>query len=107
MPDPSPGAVLAQLNQAQNAMRKVRKTLPLVRDGKLDPDRALAAGWESLLAAHRALASVPLGSANDDVMTRQIAVARYATALLVRLRRLARKGPGGLEGVEDEPDGEE
>jgi hypothetical protein len=100
MSDVSPEAALSQLNSAQNAMRRVRKTLPLVRDGKLDPGCALESGWASLLAAHRALAAVPLSAANDDVMSRQIAVGRYATALLVRLRRLARKGPGGLKGVE-------
>jgi hypothetical protein len=36
------------------------------------------------------MAAVPLAAANDAVMTRQLALQRYATALLVRLRRIAR-----------------
>jgi hypothetical protein len=101
MAEPSPGEVLRQLNQAQNGMRKARQSLPLVRDGAIEPRNAIRAGWESLQAAHRVLAGVPLGAANDDVMARQIAAQRYATALLVRLRRLVRKGPGALEDLDE------
>jgi hypothetical protein len=37
-------------------------------------------------------------------MTRQLAVQRYATSMLVRLRRLARNEPGALEGLDDDDD---
>ena len=41
-------------------------------------------------------------------MTKQLSTQRYATALLVRLRRLARNDPGALEGLDgDDDDGEE
>ncbi len=35
------------------------------------------------------MAAIPLMAADDAVMTKQLAVERYATALLVRLRRLS------------------
>jgi hypothetical protein len=38
------------------------------------------------------------------VLTRQLAVGRYATALLVRLRRLKRQGTAGLAESGDEDD---
>jgi len=38
------------------------------------------------------------------VMTKQLAVQRYATALLVRLRRLARNDPAAFDDGDDEPD---
>ena len=39
-------------------------------------------------------------------MTKQLAVQRYATALLVRLRRLARNEPAALDDDLDEDDDE-
>ena len=103
MADPTTGSVLRSLQQAQAGMKKARQALVMVRKGDLQPEPVLQAGWDSLLAAHRALGAIPLEAASDEVMTRQIAVSRAATALLVRLRRLARNGPGGL----DEGDGSE
>ncbi len=47
-------------------------------------------GWESLAQTHRLLAAIPLAAADEAVMTKQLAVERYATALLVRLRRIVR-----------------
>ena len=91
MAEMSPGAALRQLQQAQAGLRKARQALRLTRD---DPDRApavLRAGWESLVQAHRLLAGIPVDAADEAVMTKQLAVQRYATALLVRLRRLLRR----------------
>jgi hypothetical protein len=102
MAEPTPGAALRQLQQAQNGLRKARQTLRQARTGDADPQSVLKHGWDSLTAAYRTLAGVPLAAADDDVMSRQIAVQRYATALLVRLRRLARKGPAALEADEDD-----
>ena len=48
------------------------------------------AGWESLSKAHRMMAAIPAEAADDAVLTKQLAVERYATALLVRLRRIKR-----------------
>jgi hypothetical protein len=107
MADVSPGTVLRQLQQAQAGMKKARKVMLLARDADAGPEvrrRALQAGWESLAQAHRLLAAIPLDAANEAVMTRQLAVQRYATSLLVRLRRLARNEPDALEGFDDEDD---
>jgi hypothetical protein len=52
--------------------------------------------------AHRLLGSIPLEAASEPVMSKQIAVQRYATALLVRLRRLARNESGGHEDLEED-----
>ena len=102
MSDPSSGLVLRNLQHAQADMKKARQALTQVRKGSLRPEPVMALGWQSLLSAHKALAAVPLASATDDVMSRQIAVGRYATALLVRLRRLSRYGPGGLDETDAE-----
>lgn len=102
MADRTPGAVLRDLNQSQDQMRKARKLITQVRGeplGSPGRDRALAAGWTALSKAHRLLAEIPLEAATDPVLVRQIAVQRYATALLVRLRRLTRN-----EAVGDESD---
>ena len=112
MAEMTPGAALRQLQHAQQAMKKVRKALVAIREA--DPEdrpglaeHSLKAGWESLARTHRDLASIPLSSANDEVMARQIAVQRYATALLVRLRRIVRNDPRALDGADDDADDDE
>lgn len=105
MAEMSPGTALRQIQAAQAGMKKARRALLLARQS---PDReeirqaALREGWESLTRAFRELASIPLSAATDDVMSRQLALQRYATSLLVRLRRLARNEPGALEGLDDD-----
>ena len=108
MPAMSPGTALRNLQQAQAGLKKVRQLLRLARESEtdVDPARILKAGWEGLAKAHRMLADIPVDAATEPVMTRQLAVQRYATALLVRLRRLARNEPGALDG-DDEVDGDE
>jgi hypothetical protein len=90
MPEMTPGATLRQLQQAQAGMKKARQALRLAAGDPSAAPRVLHLGWESLVQAHRLIAAIPLAAANDAVMTKQLAVQRYATALLVRLRRLAR-----------------
>jgi hypothetical protein len=90
MSDMSPGTALRLLQQAQARLKKTRQAL---RAAKHDPRSApavLKAGWESLAHCHRLLSDIPFDAASEPVMTKQLAVQRYATALLVRLRRLAR-----------------
>src|SRR4051812_44155660 len=90
MPEMSPGTALRQLQQAQAGLKKARQAL---QHSKGDPQAArgvLKVGWESLSQAHRLLAAIPLEAATEPVMARQLSVERYATALLVRLRRLIR-----------------
>ena len=99
MPEMSPGTALRQLQQAQAGLKKARQLLKQARgQAAATSGRASKAGWESLAQAHRLMAEIPLAAADEAVMTRQLAVQRYATALLVRLRRLLRN-----EGID--PDG--
>jgi hypothetical protein len=110
MAETSPGAVLRQLQQAQAGMKKARQVLVRARAVAAGPEArqgALRVGWESLARAHRILAEIPLAAATEAVLTRQLAVQRYATALLVRLRRIVRYEPDALEGLEDEDEDDE
>src|SRR3954452_25163195 len=98
MPEMTAGTALRQLQQAQAGMKKARQALQLA---KVDPQAVphlLKHGWESLAQAHRLVAAIPVAAASESVMTKQLAVQRYATALLVRLRRLVRQDFAGLEG---------
>jgi hypothetical protein len=91
MPEMTAGAALRQLQHAQANMKKARQALRLAAG---DPDavpRLLELGWQSLVDTHRVLAAIPLAALDESVMTKQLAVQRYATALLVRLRRLQRR----------------
>jgi hypothetical protein len=104
MAELSPGAALRRLQQAQAGMKKARQALRQARESGRTPESVqgvLRIGWESLAEAHRILSSIPLEAANDEVLTKQLAVQRYATALLVRLRRIVRNEPGALEGDDD------
>jgi hypothetical protein len=83
-------------------MKKARQLLKQARGGGGSRPAVLRAGWESLAQANRLMAEIPLSAADEAVMTRQLAVQRYATALLVRLRRLLRGD--GPEGADDEDD---
>ena len=108
MPEMTTGTALRQLQQAQAGMKKARQALRLARgQGPDNAQKALRVGWDSLSLAHRLLAAIPLTAADDAVLTKQLAVQRYATALLVRLRRIVRNESGALEGLDEEPDPDE
>ncbi len=64
-------------------------------------------GWEALAQSHRLLAAIPLEAATEPVLTKQLSVQRYGTALLVRLRRLVRNDPAALEGADDDLGGDD
>lgn len=106
MPELSKGAALRQLQHAQAGMKKARQSIRILRTSAAhNPEtsnRVLQVGWESLVNAHRILAAIPLETATDDVLTKQLAVQRYATALLVRLRRIVRNEPGALDAGDDD-----
>ena len=100
MSEMSPATALRNLQQAQAGLKKARQALRL---SKGDPDAnpsVLKVGWDALAHAQRILAAIPLAAGTDEVMTRQLAVQRYATALLVRLCRLVR-GEAGTEVDQD------
>ena len=90
MKEMSPGTALRQLQQAQAGLKKARQLLKQTRGGGPPNRPCCEAGWESLAQANRLMAEIPLAAADEAVMTKQLAVQRYATALLVRLRRLLR-----------------
>jgi hypothetical protein len=90
MAEMSPGTALRQLQQTRAALRKGRQAIRLARTDPQARDDALKIGWESLVQTHRVLASIPLAAVTEPVLTQQLSVQRYATALLVRLRRLLR-----------------
>jgi hypothetical protein len=105
----SPGTALRNLQQAQAAMKKARQAIRMARESEAEGaalGKVLAVGWQSLTQCHRLLAEVPVEAANEAVMTKQLAVQRYATALLVRLRRIARNEPGALDLGDDDADDE-
>jgi hypothetical protein len=107
MPEMTSGAALRQLQQAQAGMKKVRQAM---RQAAGDPQAAphlVQLGWESLGQTHRLLAAIPSSAVNDDVMTKQLAVQRYSTALLVRLRRLLRRDFSAGDRDEEEVDFED
>jgi hypothetical protein len=104
MKEMSPGTAMRQLQQAQAVLKKARQLLKQTRGGGPSRPVVLKAGWESLSQANRLMAEIPLAAADEAVMTRQLAVQRYATALLVRLRRMLRNEGIDSEGSSDEDD---
>jgi hypothetical protein len=101
----SPGTALRQLQQAQAVLKKARQLFQQARDQDRVGPAVLAAGWQSLARAHRLMAEIPLEAVDDAVLTKQMAVQRYATALLVRLRRLHRhEGIGPMKSSEADAD---
>ena len=90
MTEMTSGTALRQLQQAQAGLKKARQLLETdAGQGIGQSVRSSKAGWESLAQANRLMAAIPLEAADEAVLTRQLAVQRYATALLVRLRRLS------------------
>lgn len=90
MPEMSPGAALRLLQQAHAGLKKARQALRLAKGDSQASRGILQHGWESLAQCHRLLATIPLDAATEPVMTKQLSIQRYSTALLVRLRRVAR-----------------
>src|SRR5262249_10032811 len=86
----SPGTTLRQLQQAQAGLKRARQILKQAKADAPAGPAVFEAGWASLSQAHRLMAEIPCEAVDDAVLTKQLAVQRYATALLVRLRRLHR-----------------
>jgi len=107
MPEMSPGTALRQIQQAHAGLRKARQVLQLAKGDPNATRGVMKVGWESLVKAHSLLAAIPLDAATEPVMTKQLAVQRYATALLVRLRRLARNETAGGDDEADDDDSDD
>ncbi len=106
MSEMSSGTALRQLQQAQAALKKARQVMKLARGDAGANHKVIKVGWESLVKAHRLLSEIPLAAIDEPVLTKQLAVERYSTALLVRLRRLVRNDPVGPD-LDDDADDEE
>jgi hypothetical protein len=104
MAEMSPGTALRELQRAQAGMKKARELLKQARVNPQVGDKIFGAGWESLNQAYRLMAAIPGDAVNDEVLTKQLAVGRYATALLVRLRRLKRRETAGSSEIGDDED---
>jgi hypothetical protein len=102
MPGMSPGAALRQIQQAHAGLKESRQLLKMGKDNPGAAPKVFEAGWESLTQAHRLLASIPIAAVDDTVLTKQLALERYATALLVRLRRLRRQESTDSDTVADD-----
>jgi len=112
MADMSPGAALRQLRVARAGLKKARQLMKQARENPRAVPAALDTGWDSLVQAHQLMAAIPRGAADEAVLTEQLSVQRYATSLLVRLRRLMRHEDGETGGdagfdVDDDVDDEE
>jgi len=106
MAEMTPGAALRQLKQAHATLKKARQAMRMARENPALGPKVLDAGWDALLQAHRLMAEIPRSAVDEDVLTQQLSVQRYATSLLVRLRRLLRKGEVGPDDL-DEMDGDD
>jgi hypothetical protein len=104
MAEMTSGMALRELQKAQAGMKKARELLKQSRVNPRVTDKIFGAGWESLNETYRLMAAIPVDAVSDEVLTKQLAVGRYATALLVRLRRLKRQGSAGSADVCDDDD---
>jgi hypothetical protein len=104
MAEMSSGMALRELQKAQAGMKKARELLKQSRVNPRIADKIFGAGWESLNEAYRLMAAIPVDAVSDEVLTKQLAVGRYATALVVRLRRLKRHGSAGSTDIGDQDD---
>lgn len=106
MAEMTPGTALRQLKQAHANLKKARQALRMARQDPAFGPRAMEAGWDALVQAHRIMAEIPRAAADEEVMGQQLSVQRYATSLLVRLRRLLRKGEVGPDDLDEDGDDE-
>ncbi len=100
----SSGTALRQLQQAHAALKKARQVMAAARGNPGATQGAVKAGWESLVKAHRLLSEIPLSAVTEPVLTKQLSVERYATALLVRLRRLLRNENVSIDTDDEDSD---
>jgi hypothetical protein len=100
MAEMSAGTALRQLKQAHAGLKKARQLMRQARENPSLAPKIIDAGWASLIQTHRLLAEIPRSAADEAVMTQQLSVQRYATSLLVRLRRLMRTGDVGPDDLD-------
>lgn len=90
-PPASSGAVLRDIQHTTTRMKKARKLMTELRHGSAGEDawaKAAAAGLEAAKAAAGIVASLPEEMAEPDLLLKTVQMQRYATGLLVRVRRI-------------------
>ncbi len=97
MAEMTSAAALRQLRMAHAGLKKARGLMKQARENRSLVPAVVDAGWDSLTQAHRLMAAIPRGAMDEAVLSQQLSVQRYATALLVRLRRLMRNEQLGPE----------
>ena len=102
MAEMTPGAALRDLRQVHAGLKKARQLMTQARVSPALIPKALDTAWEGLVRAHRLMAAIPRSAADEAVLAQQLSVQRYATALLVRYRRLLRRDEGGVGDLPDE-----
>jgi hypothetical protein len=102
MPGMSSGAALRDLHRAHAGLKKARALLKLASDDPRAAAAVFSAGWASLTQAHRIMAAIATEAVDDAVLTKQLALQRYATSMLVRLRRLKRNTSPGDAAADDD-----
>jgi hypothetical protein len=102
MPGMSSGAALRDLHRAHASLKKARALLKLASDDPRAAAAVFSAGWASLTQAHRIMAEITAGAVDHAVLTKQLALQRYATSMLVRLRRLKRGTSPGDAAADDD-----
>ena len=107
MGEMTPGAALRQLKQAHQTLKKARQAMRMARENPAFIPKVVDAGWDALMQSHSLMAAIPRAAVDEEVLTQQLSVQRYATSLLVRLRRLVRKGELGPDDLDDEADDDE
>src|SRR5262245_30540345 len=98
------GATLRAIQNAQAVLKKARKAFPFAKSGEADAQAIARQAWASLAQAHQVLAGIPWEAANEEVLTRAIALQRYETATLVRLRRIVRNESDVPDDFDEESD---
>ena len=83
-----PSASAGRIEEARELLKQAKE-----HPGSLPA--AIRCGLGKSGQAHRLMAAIPRAAADEAVLTKHLAVGRYATALLVRLRRMKRQEAGG------------
>lgn len=90
-PPASSGAALRDIQHTMARMKKVRKLMTELRHGSAGEEawaKAATAGLEAAKAAAGVVASLPDEIADPDLILKAVQMQRFATGLLVRVRRI-------------------
>lgn len=87
----SSGAILRDIQHTTTRMKKVRKLMTELRVGSATEEawaKAATAGLDAAKAAAAIVANLPEETADPDLLLKAVQMQRYATGLIVRVRRI-------------------